>query len=223
MSSKGFIAALVPGFAALGFLFGTTSPVEAQRGTRGTPNRSGPGTFAKPSNASSKSQVIGTVTAISADGCTLTITPSGQANSAAIDLTVTGDTGISLNGVKAKALVSLSPGMQIKVYCQVGSSGTTATQIQASDKLQVAGTITAVSPAASGSTTTGTVTLTSNDGTTVTLNVNLGSGAGSTRVKLDGRVVTALASLLPGMRVEARYQVTSDGNDATFLKARSGS
>lgn len=166
--------------------------------------------------ASSKVLIAGTITAISPDGSTLTITPSGN-NASPATVTVSSGTSVCLNGSKGQNTSSLVPGMQVKLDCQLGSTGTSATQIQASDKLHVRGTITAVA-LATGSTTSGVVTITPANGNAVSLNVDLNNG---TTVTFNGTAVTSLNGLAVGMRAEARYQVTSSGNNASVLKVRS--
>jgi hypothetical protein len=189
----------VPGLAALAVGMRVTAVYQVNNGVN----------TALRINASSKAQISGIIKSVSADGNTLSIVLSGQSAGAVISITLTGTTGVSLSGARSQAS-SLLPGMEIRAYCQIGSSGITATQIQAHDKLHVAGTITAVT-AASGSTTAGTITLTPANDTSVNLNVDLGSGSGV--VTLDGNTVTALASLLPGTHAKATYQLTGTGNN----------
>jgi len=162
--------------------------------------------------------VSGTITAVSATAGTLAITYGGQANGAAVNLTVTSSTAITIDGTTSQGLANLVVGMRAMVVYQASSGVNTALQINASSKARVAGTVTTVTPAA-GSTMMGTVTLTPADASAVTLTVNLGSGSGSTTVSLDGSAVTALGSLLPGMRAKSVYQITSNGNNAIQIHA----
>jgi hypothetical protein len=167
--------------------------------------------------ATTKVRIAGTITAVSSDGTTVTVTPSGQANSPTIDVTIVTGTAISLDGTKGKTAAHLLPGMMIQADCQMGATNSTAMQIQASGLLRVQGTISALTPA-TGSTTAGTVTIASANGSTTALNVDLSNG---TTVTLDGSAVVALSSLSTGMRAEARYQVTSSGNKASTLRVHS--
>ena len=127
----------------------------------------------------------------------------------------TGTTTLKLDDTPQTSLAVLLPGMRVKAHYQLTSTGNNATRIDASDLFRVHGSITAVTPLA-GSLTAGTLTVTSHNGSAVVLNVDVGNG---TTVLVNGVSVTALTSLASGLRVEARYQLTSFGNNASFVKA----
>jgi hypothetical protein len=167
-------------------------------------------------DASDIFHVSGTITALASDGSKLRITPDSATT--AIKLAITSSTVIRVDNVKGQTAANLVVGMRAKATYQLTSTGNNATQIDASDKLHVDGTIAAVTLSTT-STTTGTVTVTPVNGSAVTLNINLGNGNGTTTVKLDDTAVTSLATLLPGMRVKAHYQLTSTGNNATRIDA----
>jgi hypothetical protein len=159
-------------------------------------------------------RVTGAITKIVPAGmttpATVTITPDN--GTAAVTLTVTATTKISVDGVAGKAVSDLLVGMQAQAKYQVTATANNALSIAAYDMLRVTGTITKVVPA--GMTTPATVTITPTGGTAVTLTVTA-----TTKISVDEVGGKAVTDLLVGMQAEAKYQVTAIANNALSIAA----
>jgi hypothetical protein len=149
--------------------------------------------------------VKGIISAVSTTASTVDITRSDKTT---VTVTVNASTAISVDGVASKMIGDLLVGMKAQAaYKLSGTPSNLALRIDAGDTLYVKGTITTV-------TSPNGLTITRFDGTTVTVTTDA-----NTAITINRVAGQMFDSLVAGMRVEVKYQVTATGNLALKIEA----